>query len=199
MRTPPCPLATAYRGRQHANQEDHAAEARPGPVRPTPPPHPPPVIDALRYHRLRDRADCGDEAVQWTGPAGRARGRPARGSPARWNPSADVPADVVTDASARGSPAITRGCELGTMALHEVHTSSGGNRLPMDTAHQAASTGEPQSGPVPAESLAAAACFSASPPSAAMSSCGSEGLDESRLRGRRRRRGRRLRPVQRGC
>lgn len=55
------PLATAHRGRQHANQEDHAAETRPGPVRPTPPPHPPPVINALRHHRLRDRAECGTE------------------------------------------------------------------------------------------------------------------------------------------
>ncbi|MEU1290258.1 tyrosine-type recombinase/integrase [Kitasatospora sp. NPDC005856] len=51
-----------HRGRQHANQADHEADARPSRVPPAPPPHPPPLITTQRYHRLRDRA------VGWTDP-----------------------------------------------------------------------------------------------------------------------------------
>lgn len=49
---PPVPQRP-HRGRQHANQTDHEADARPSRVPPAPPPHPPPVITTQRYHRLR--------------------------------------------------------------------------------------------------------------------------------------------------
>lgn len=58
---PPVPQRP-HRGRQHANQTDHEADAWPSRIPPAPPPHPPPVNTTQRYHRLRDRA------VGWTDP-----------------------------------------------------------------------------------------------------------------------------------
>ncbi|GAA2274179.1 hypothetical protein GCM10010430_70180 [Kitasatospora cystarginea] len=75
---PPLPQRP-HRGRQHANQADHEADARPSRVPPTPPPHPPPVTTTQRYYRLRDRAEFMTLPRRPQGPLGRGPAGPVDG------------------------------------------------------------------------------------------------------------------------
>ncbi|MDX3106007.1 hypothetical protein PW035_34675 [Nonomuraea angiospora] len=83
---PPAPQRPNRR-RQHPCEEDHATDARPCRIRPSPPPHPAAMKITQRHHRLRDRATdpwthplLADEAGQSLRPP-KARTWSRRGCP----------------------------------------------------------------------------------------------------------------------